>query len=261
MFFWLVAIPFFVIIAMFTLFRLPSDKLHSPEDIQDTGMAFRMVMQHDAAVKLMQRYRRDNESDMFNEGSYDLSGNIWKDTILTSGYLPSSFIPDTDNITTYIRCLNGAKLVASCRGALGVYVITAATPPTIGSVTTRWFEQKGAENLAMQLKKYEGSFPIKQVSLVLPEKPKKGADETDEDFAIRLAAYDKEREEYHLLKRSRYDLGGRLPQPDTVVGQVQSYPFDNGSSEARVIVKKIKAVGGEIVFENEDTTVGITTGA
>ena len=252
MFFWLVAIPFFVIIAMFTLFRLPSDKLHSPEDIQDTGMAFRMVMQHDTAVKLMQRYRRDNESDMFNEGSYDLSGNDWKETILSSGYLPSSFIPDTDNITTYIRCLNGAKLVASCRGALGVYVITAVTPPSGNSITTRWFEQKGAENLAMQLKKYEGSFPIKQTSLVLPEKPKRGADETDEGFAIRLAAYNKERDEYHTFKRSRYDLGDKLPRPDTVVGQVQAYPFDNVAAEARVIVRNIKAIGGEIVFENED---------
>ncbi len=260
MFFWLVAIPFFVIIAMFTLFRLPSDKLHSPEDIQDTGMAFRMVMQHDTAVKLMQRYRRDNESDMFNEGSYDLSGNSWKEAIMTSGYLPSSFIPDTDNITTYIRCLNGAKLVASCRSALGVYVITAVTPPSGNSITTRWFEQKGAENLAMQLKKYEGSFPIKQTSLVLPEKPKKGADETDEDFAIRLAAYNKERDEYHTFKRSRYDLGDKLPRPDTVVGQVQAYPFDNEAADARVIVRKIKAIGGEIVFENEDMPTNLPSG-
>ena len=260
MFFWLVAIPFFVIIAMFTLFRLPSDKLHSPEDIQDTGMAFRMVMQHDTAVKLMQRYRRDNESDMFNEGSYDLSGNSWKEAIMTSGYLPSSFIPDTDNITTYIRCLNGAKLVASCRSALGVYVITAVTPPSGNSITTRWFEQKGAENLAMQLKKYEGNFPIKQTSLVLPEKPKKGADETDEDFAIRLAAYNKERDEYHTFKRSRYDLGDKLPRPDTVVGQVQAYPFDNEAADARVIVRKIKAIGGEIVFENEDMPTDLPSG-
>ena len=57
MFFWLIAIPFFVIIAMFTLFRLPSSGLHESKDIQDTAMAFRMVLQHDAAAKLMQEYK------------------------------------------------------------------------------------------------------------------------------------------------------------------------------------------------------------
>ena len=119
MFFWLVAIPFFVIIAMFTLFKFPSGDLHKPEDIQDTAMAFRMAMQHDAAAKLMQEYQADSESDMFDEGSYDLGGDAWKETILDSGYLPSTFIPDTDNITTYIRCLNGLRQIASCRGALG----------------------------------------------------------------------------------------------------------------------------------------------
>ena len=115
MFFWLIAIPFFVIIAMFTLFRLPSGDLNQPEEMQDAAMAFRMAMQHDAAAKLMQEYQGSSESDMFDEGSYDLGGDTWKETILESGYLPSSFIPDTDNITTYVRCVNGLRQIASCR--------------------------------------------------------------------------------------------------------------------------------------------------
>ena len=66
MFFWLIAIPFFVIIAMFTLFRLPSSDLNQPEEMQDAAMAFRMAMQHDAAAKLMQEYQGSSESDMFD---------------------------------------------------------------------------------------------------------------------------------------------------------------------------------------------------
>ena len=259
MFFWLIAIPFFVIIAMFTLFRFPSDDLHKPEDIQDTAMAFRMAMQHDAAVKLMQEYQADSELDMFDEGSYDLGGDVWKETILTSGYLPSSFIPDTDNITTYVRCLNGLRQIASCRGALGVYMITAATPPSSDSITTRWFEKKGAVNLASQLKKFEGSFPVKP-NVALPRKPRKEEGESDEAFAIRLNTYKENKEKYQLLKRNYYDFGTKLPHPSTTVGQVRAYPFNDENADSRVIVRRIKAIEGDVVFDKEYLPTDLPTG-
>ena len=260
MFFWLVAIPFFVIIAMFTLFRLPSSGLHEPEDIQDTAMAFRMVLQHDAAAKLMQEYQATGESDMFDEGSYDLGGDTWKETILGSGYLPSSFIPDTDNITTYIRCLNGLRQVASCRDATGIYMVTAATPPSGSSITTRWFEKKGAENLASQLKKYEGSFPVKPSGLVLPKKPRKEEDESDEAFAIRLNEYNETKAQYKLLKRNYYSFGTKLPRPNTTVGQVRAYPFGEETAESRVIVHRIKAIEGDVVFDKEYMPTDLPSG-
>ena len=251
MFFWLIAIPFFVIIAMFTLFRLPSSDLNQPEEMQDAAMAFRMAMQHDAAAKLMQEYQGSSESDMFDEGSYDLGGDTWKETILESGYLPSSFIPDTDNITTYVRCVNGLRQIASCRGAKGIYMITAATPPSGESITARWFEQKGAQNLATQLNKYEGSFPVKQGGLVLPRKPRKEEDESDEDFAIRLNAYKETKAQYKLLKRNYYDFGNKLPRPNTVVGEVRAYPFNDESAESRVILTRMKVIEGEVHFDSE----------
>ncbi len=251
MFFWLIAIPFFVIIAMFTLFRLPSSDLNQPEEMQDAAMAFRMAMQHDAAAKLMQEYQGSSESDMFDEGSYDLGGDTWKETILESGYLPSSFIPDTDNITTYVRCVNGLRQIASCRGANGIYMITAATPPSGESITARWFEQKGAQNLASQLNKYEGSFPVKQGGLVLPRKPRKEEDESDEDFAIRLNAYKETKAQYKLLKRNYYDFGNKLPRPNTVVGEVRAYPFNSESAESRVILTRMKVIEGEVHFDSE----------
>ncbi len=251
MFFWLIAIPFFVIIAMFTLFRLPSSDLNQPEEMQDAAMAFRMAMQHDAAAKLMQEYQGSSESDMFDEGSYDLGGDTWKETILESGYLPSSFIPDTDNITTYVRCVNGLRQIASCRGANGIYMITAATPPSGESITARWFEQKGAQNLATQLNKYEGSFPVKQGGLVLPRKPRKEEDESDEDFAIRLNAYKETKAQYKLLKRNYYDFGDKLPRPNTVVGEVRAYPFNDESAESRVILTRMKVIEGEVHFDSE----------
>ncbi len=259
MFFWLIAIPFFVIIAMFTLFRFPSDDLHKPEDIQDTAMAFRMAMQHDAAVKLMQEYQADSELDMFDEGSYDLGGDAWKETILTSGYLPSSFIPDTDNITTYIRCLNGLRQIASCRGANGIYMITAATPPSSDSITTRWFEKKGAVNLASQLKKFEGSFPVKP-NVALPRKPRKEEGESDEAFAIRLNTYKENKEKYQLLKRNYYDFGTKLPHPSTTIGQVRAYPFNDENADSRVIVRRIKAIEGDVVFDKEYLPTDLPTG-
>ena len=251
MFFWLIAIPFFVIIAMFTLFRLPSSDLNQPEEMQDAAMAFRMTMQHDAAAKLMQEYQGNSESDMFDEGSYDLGGDTWKETILESGYLPSSFIPDTDNITTYVRCVNGLRQIASCRGANGIYMITAATPPSGESITARWFEQKGAQNLATQLNKYEGSFPVKQGGLVLPRKPRKEEDESDEEFAIRLNAYKETKAQYKLLKRNYYDFGNKLPRPNTVVGEVRAYPFNSESAESRVILTRMKVIEGEVHFDSE----------
>jgi len=251
MFFWLIAIPFFVIIAMFTLFRLPSSDLNQPEEMQDAAMAFRMAMQHDAAAKLMQEYQGGSESDMFDEGSYDLGGDTWKETILESGYLPSSFIPDTDNITTYVRCVNGLRQIASCRGAKGIYMITAATPPSGESITARWFEQKGAQSLATQLNKYEGSFPVKQGGLVLPRKPRKEEDESDEDFAIRLNAYKETKAQYKLLKRNYYDFGNKLPRPNTVVGEVRAYPFNSESAESRVILTRMKVIEGEVHFDSE----------
>jgi|GEM_PF-5818586 len=251
MFFWLIAIPFFVIIAMFTLFRLPSSDLNQPEEMQDAAMAFRMAMQHDAAAKLMQEYQGNSESDMFDEGSYDLGGDTWKETILESGYLPSSFIPDTDNITTYVRCVNGLRQIASCRGAKGIYMITAATPPSGESITSRWFEQKGAQNLATQLNKYEGSFPVKQGGLVLPRKPRKEEDESDEEFAIRLNAYKETKAQYKLLKRNYYDFGNKLPRPNTVVGEVRAYPFNSESAESRVILTRMKVIEGEVHFDSE----------
>ena len=260
MFFWLIAIPFFVIIAMFTLFRLPSSDLHEPEDIQDTAMAFRMAMQHDAAAKLMQEYKATGESDMFDEGSYDLGGDEWKETILSSGYIPSSFIPDTDNITTYIRCLNGLRQITSCRGATGIYMVTAATPPSGSSITTRWFEKKGAENLASQLKKYEGSFPVKQSGLVLPKKPRKQEGESDEAFAIRLNEYKETKAQYKLLKRNYYDFGTNLPRPNTTAGQVRAYPFGEESAESRVIVQRIKAIEGDVVFDKEYMPTDLPSG-
>ena len=260
MFFWLIAIPFFVIIAMFTLFRLPSSGLHEPEDIQDTAMAFRMVLQHDAAAKLMQEYKATGESDMFDEGSYDLGGDEWKETILSSGYIPSSFIPDTDNITTYIRCLNGLRQITSCRGATGIYMVTAATPPSGSSITTRWFEKKGAENLASQLKKYEGSFPVKQSGLVLPKKPRKQEDESDEAFAIRLNEYKEAKAQYKLLKRNYYDFGTNLPRPNTTAGQVRAYPFGEESADSRVIVQRIKAIEGDVVFDKEYMPTDLPSG-
>ena len=260
MFFWLIAIPFFVIIAMFTLFRLPSSGLHEPEDIQDTAMAFRMVLQHDAAAKLMQEYQATGESDMFDEGSYDLGGDTWKETLMDSGYLPASFIPDTDNITTYIRCLNGLRLVTSCRDATGIYMVTAATPPSESSITTRWFEHKGAINLASQLKKYEGSFPIKP-NVSIPKKPRKEEGESDEDFAIRLNEYKETKAEYKLLKRNYYSFGTNLPRPKTVVGQVKAYPFGEESADSRAILRRIKEVGGEVVFEKEDMPTDLPSGS
>ena len=260
MFFWLVAIPFFVIIAMFTLFRLPSEGLHKPEDIQDTAMAFRMAMQHDAAAKLMQEYLASNESNVFNEGSYDLGGDSWKETILASGYLPSTFIPDTDNITTYIRCLDDLRAVTSCREATGIYMITAATPPSVGSVTTRWFEQKGAVDLASQLKKYEGSFPVKSSSFVLPKKPRQEEGESDQEFAARLNAYNELKAQYNLLKKNYYSFGSKLSRPKTVVGQVRAYPFDEENAESRVIVRRIKAIEGDVVFDKEYLPTDLPTG-
>ena len=259
MFFWLIAIPFFVIIAMFTLFKLPSNDLKKPEEIQDTAMAFRMVLQHDAAVKLMEDYKADTESTLFDSGSYDMSGDDWKTTLKGSGYLPSNFIPDTDNIVTYVRCLGGSREVTSCRYANGVYVITAAAVPSAGAITSRWFEKVGAGNLATQLEKYAGSFPIKQDGLVLPKKPRKEENETDEAYAIRLNAYNAEKDEYMRLKRRYYNFGEALPRPDTAVGQVRAYPFDGGEEASeRVIVRRIRSVeGGTVNYETVSVPVDI----
>ena len=257
MFFWLIAIPFFVIIAMFTLFKLPSNDLKKPEEIQDTAMAFRMVLQHDAAVKLMEDYKADTESTLFDSGSYDMSGDDWKATLKGSGYLPSNFIPDTDNIVTYVRCLGGSREVTSCRYANGVYVITAAAVPSAGAITSRWFEKVGAGNLATQLEKYAGSFPIKQDGLVLPKKPRKEENETDEAYAIRLNAYNAEKDEYMRLKRRYYNFGEGMPRPDTAVGQVRAYPFDGGEEASeRVIVRRIRsAEGGTVNYETVSVPV------
>jgi len=260
MFFWLIAIPFFVIVAMFTLFRLPSSGLHEPEDIQDTAMAFRMVLQHDAAAKMMQEYQASNESNMFDEGSYDLGGDTWEETILNSGYLPANFIPDTDNITTYIRCLDSSRQVVSCHNATGVYMVTAATPPSGDSITARWFEQKGAVDLATQLKKYEGSFPVKLGGLVLPKKPRKEEGESDQEFNARLDAYNEIKARYKLLKRNYYSFGSKLPRPKTVVGQVRAFPFNSDSAESRVILRRIKEIAGEIVFDKDDVPTDLPSG-
>ena len=259
MFFWLIAIPLFVIVAMFTLFKLPSNDLNKSEDIQDTAMAFRMALQHDAAAKLMQEYHAYDELDMFNEGHYDLGGDTWKETILGSGYLPSSFIPDTDNITTYIRCVNGLREISSCRDASGIYMITAATPPSSNSITARWFEQKGAINLASQLKKYEGSFPVKP-NVALPRKPRKEQGESDEAFAIRLNDYYETKKQYKLLKRNYYDFGNKLPRPATTVGQVRAFPFNDTTADSRVIVQRIKAIDGDVVFDKEYLPTDLPTG-
>jgi len=259
MFFWLVAIPFFVIVAMFTLFRFPSDGLHEPEDIQDTAMAFRMVLQHDAAVKLMEDYKADTESNLFDSGSYNIEGDDWKAILKGSGYLPASFILDTDNIVTYVRCVNGLHKVANCRDALGMYIITAAAVPSVGAITSRWFEMTGAENLATQLGKYEGSFPIKQEGLVLSSKPRKEEDETDEQFVLRLNAYNAEKKAYTRLKRRYYDFGKKMPQPDTSVGQVLAYPFDkNREANERVIVRRIRSTeSGDVNYEIAEVPVDI----
>ena len=259
MFFWLVAIPFFVIIAMFTLFKLPSGGLHEPEDIQDTAMAFRMVLQHDAAVKLMEDYKADTESTLFDLGSYNMGGDDWKTALKESGYLPSNFIPDTDNIVTYVRCLNGSREVTSCRYANGVYMITAAAVPSADAITSRWFEKMGAGNLATQLEKYAGSFPVKQEGLVLPKKPRKEEDETDEAYAIRLNDYNAEKNEYMRLKRRYYNFGEGMPRPDTAVGQVRAYPFDGGEEASeRVIVRRIRsAEGGTVNYETVSVPVDI----
>ena len=248
MFFWLMAIPFFVIIAMFTLFKLPSNDLKKPEEIQDTAMAFRMALQHDAAAKLMEAYRADSESTLFDLGSYNMEGEGWKAMLEGSKYLPANFITDTDNIVTYIRCLNGLREVVNCRKATGIYMITASAVPSADAQTARWFETVGAEDLAEQLGKYAGSFPIRQNGYSLPKKPRKQEGETDEAYAVRLNAYKAEKKDYAKLKRRYYDFGDKLPRPDTTVGQVRAYPFDEEEeANERVIVRRIRSAEGNTV--------------
>ena len=248
MFFWLMAIPFFVIIAMFTLFKLPANDLKKPEEIQDTAMAFRMVLQHDAAAKLMEAYRADAKSTLFDLGSYNMEGDGWKAMLEGSKYLPANFISDTDNIVTYIRCLNGLREVVNCRKATGIYMITASAVPSSDAQTARWFETVGAEDLAEQLGKYAGSFPIRQNGYSLPKKPRKQEGETDEAYAVRLNAYKAEKKDYAKLKRRYYDFGDKLPRPDTTVGQVRAYPFDEGEeANERVIVRRIRSAQGNTV--------------
>ncbi len=248
MFFWLMAIPFFVIIAMFTLFKLPANDLKKPEEIQDTAMAFRMVLQHDAAAKLMEAYRADAESTLFDLGSYNMEGDGWKAMLEGSKYLPANFISDTDNIVTYIRCLNGLREVANCRKATEIYMITAAAVPSSDAQTSRWFETVGAEDLAEQLGKYAGSFPIRQNGYSLPKKPRQEEGESDAAYAVRLNAYKAEKKDYAKLKRRYYDFGDKLPRPDTTVGQVRAYPFDEGEeANERVIVRRIRSAQGNTV--------------
>ncbi len=259
MFFWLIAIPFFVIIAMFTLFRLPSSDLNQPEEIQDAAMAFRMALQHDAAAKLMEDYKADGESTFFDLGSYNIEGDDWKATLMESGYLPASFVSDTDNIVTYVRCLNSLREITSCRTATGVYIVTAAAAPSSSAITSRWFETAGAERLAEQLEKYSGSFPVKQDGLAIPVRPVKEEDESDEDFAIRLNAYKTAKSEYMRLKRRYYNFGEGMPRPDTTVGQVRAYPFDGGEeADERVIVRRIRSVeGGTVNYDLTQVPVDI----
>jgi len=259
MFFWLIAIPFFVIIAMFTLFRLPSSDLNQPEEIQDAAMAFRMALQHDAAAKLMEDYKADSESTFFDLGSYNIEGDDWKTTLLASGYLPASFVSDTDNIVTYVRCLNSLREITSCRTATGVYIVTAAAAPSSSAITSRWFETAGAERLAEQLEKYSGSFPVKQDGLAIPVRPVKEEDESDEDFAVRLNAYKTAKSEYMRLKRRYYNFGEGMPRPDTTVGQVRAYPFDGGEeADERVIVRRIRSVeGGTVNYDLTQVPVDI----
>ncbi len=259
MFFWLIAIPFFVIIAMFTLFRLPSNDLNQPEEIQDAAMAFRMALQHDAAAKLMEDYKANGESTFFDLGSYNIEGDDWKTTLMESGYLPTSFVSDTDNIVTYVRCLNSLREITSCRTATGVYIVTAAAAPSSSAITSRWFETAGAERLAEQLEKYSGSFPVKQDGLAIPVRPVKEEDESDEDFAIRLNAYKTAKSEYMRLKRRYYNFGEGMPRPDTTVGQVRAYPFDGGEdADERVIVRRIRSVeGGTVNYDLTQVPVDI----
>ena len=259
MFFWLIAIPFFVIIAMFTLFRLPSSDLNQPEEIQDAAMAFRMALQHDAAAKLMEDYKANGESTFFDLGSYNIEGDDWKATLMESGYLPASFVSDTDNIVTYVRCLNSLREITSCRTATGVYIVTAAAAPSSSAITSRWFETAGAERLAEQLEKYSGSFPVKQDGLAIPVRPVKEEDESDEDFAIRLNAYKTAKSEYMRLKRRYYNFGEGMPRPDTTVGQVRAYPFDGGEeADERVIVRRIRSVeGGTVNYDLTQVPVDI----
>jgi len=259
MFFWLIAIPFFVIIAMFTLFRLPSNDLNQPEEIQDAAMAFRMALQHDAAAKLMEDYKANGESTFFDLGSYNIEGDDWKATLMESGYLPASFVSDTDNIVTYVRCLNSLREITSCRTATGVYIVTAAAAPSSSAITSRWFETAGAERLAEQLEKYSGSFPVKQDGLAIPVRPVKEEDESDEDFAIRLNAYKTAKSEYMRLKRRYYNFGEGMPRPDTTVGQVRAYPFDGGEeADERVIVRRIRSVeGGTVNYDLTQVPVDI----
>ncbi len=259
MFFWLIAIPFFVIIAMFTLFRLPSSDLNQPEEIQDAAMAFRMALQHDAAAKLMEDYKANGESTFFDLGSYNIEGDDWKVTLMESGYLPASFVSDTDNIVTYVRCLNSLREITSCRTATGVYIVTAAAAPSSSAITSRWFETAGAERLAEQLEKYSGSFPVKQDGLAIPVRPVKEEDESDEDFAIRLNAYKTAKSEYMRLKRRYYNFGEGMPRPDTTVGQVRAYPFYGGEeADERVIVRRIRSVeGGTVNYDLTQVPVDI----
>ena len=92
---------------------------------------------------------------------------------------------------------------------------------------------------------------MKQGGLVLPRKPRKEEDESDEDFAIRLNAYKETKAQYKLLKRNYYDFGNKLPRPNTVVGEVRAYPFNSESAESRVILTRMKVIEGEVHFDSE----------
>lgn len=158
MFYWFIAIPFFVALAMFTLYPRPGVEIGMKE-IEDTTIdaaAFRMAMQHNAMVKVVKAHLKDNTkysqvSDTWSVTSDDITD--------ISDFLPSGYQNDVlGSFESTVYCLSStdqdgvSNPRTLCKDADFVYVFTYPVLDT----ANRWYGSGEASLLAEKIGKYQG---------------------------------------------------------------------------------------------------------
>ncbi len=158
MFYWFIAIPFFVALAMFTLYPRPGAEIgmKALEDTSVDAAAFRMAMQHDAMVKATKAHLKDNTKYTWVR---DGAGTVSSDLSVVSALLPSGFQNDSaDSFESIIYCMSATDQDGvtspqpACKDAAFVYVFTH---PVINA-SNRWYGEGEAAVLADKISKYKG---------------------------------------------------------------------------------------------------------